>query len=143
KAFKGEARVATTSVAVMGSEIGPAWRIGCPHASSCFGSIYVTVQVAAISISPCTSCALTAEPGISVDGAAVDGSVPATELDDPPEPPAVTTSSPVLAICFCHRRTASGLNPLIISGVSIAWKFIPFTDGFSTSPAEFTGGGLA
>ena len=37
-AFSGEARVATTSVSVMGRETAPACNTGCPHASSCFGS---------------------------------------------------------------------------------------------------------
>jgi len=39
KAFSGEGSVATTSAAVIGSEIGPACRIGWPQASSRFGSI--------------------------------------------------------------------------------------------------------
>ena len=39
KAFSGEASVATTSAVVMGSETGPACRMGWPQASSRFGSI--------------------------------------------------------------------------------------------------------
>ena len=38
KAFSGEASVATTSAVVMGSETGPACKIGWPQASSCLGS---------------------------------------------------------------------------------------------------------
>jgi hypothetical protein len=39
KALSGEASVATTSVVVMGSETGPACRMGWPQASSCLGSM--------------------------------------------------------------------------------------------------------
>ena len=40
--------------------------------------------------------------------------------EEAPIPPAATVSSPVPAILCCHRRIASGANPLITSGVSIA-----------------------
>ena len=39
KALSGEASVATTSAVVMGSETGPAWRMGWPQARSCLGSM--------------------------------------------------------------------------------------------------------
>jgi hypothetical protein len=40
-------------------------------------------------------------------------------------PPAITVSRLVPAICCCQKRTASGRNPLITSGVSMAWKLMP------------------
>ena len=87
------------------------------------GSTYVTVQVAEISRSPRTSWALTAEPG-SMLAMAEDDMAPkepaASDFDEPLPPPAAMMSRPVPAISFCQRRMASGRNPLMTRGVSMA-----------------------
>jgi len=61
---------------------------------------------------------LTADPGTMLAIAAADGAGSALEV--PPIPPAATDSSPVPAIFRCQSRIASGRNPLITNGVSMA-----------------------
>ncbi len=109
--FKGDASEVSTSALVIGISTGPYCVIGCPQASSRFGSTYVTVQVPAIDRSPRTRTALTALPGTRGSGCTAFGSAP-------PRP--ATGVNPIARNLSPNRSTVSWLNPPNISGVSIA-----------------------
>ena len=101
KAFNGEASVATTSAVVMGSETGPACRMGWPQASSCFG-IDVgdraggrNLHVAADQLRAHRRSRLHAGFG---GGRGLGLLSPGSKL--PPMPPAATCSRLVPAICL-------------------------------------------